>query len=50
MEHMSYEIVSFFIGIDKGEILDFIPDVVFTVITVAVRVLPSGQNVIKETA
>ena len=50
MEHVSYEIVSFFIGIDKGEILDSIPDVVFTVKTVAIRVPPLGQNVIKETA
>ena len=46
MEHVSYEIVSFFIGIDKGEM----PDVDFTVKTVAIRVPPSGQNVIKETA
>ena len=50
MEHVSYEIVGFFIGIHKGEILDSMPDVNFTFKTVAVRVPPSGQNVIKETA
>ena len=50
MEHVSYEIVGFFIGRDKGEILDSTPNVDFTIKIVAVRVHPSGQNVIKETA
>ena len=50
MEHASYEVVSFFIRMEKGEILDSILDVEFTVKTVAIRMPASSQNIIKETA
>ena len=48
MEHASYEVVSFFIRIDEGEILDSLDDVGFTFETVAVRVSSFGQDIVKE--
>ena len=50
MEHMSYEVMSLFIRIDEGEILDSLDDVVFTFGTVAVRVSTFGKDIVKEAA
>ena len=50
MEHVSYEVVSFFIGIDEGEIFNFLDDVDFTVETIAVRMFAFGEDIVKEAA
>ena len=47
MEHVNYELVSFFIRRDEGEILDFLNDVGLTV-EKAVRMSASSEDIVIE--
>ena len=48
MEHVSYEVLSFFVRIEEGEIFDSLDDVGFAVEMVAVRMSAFGEHVVKE--
>jgi hypothetical protein len=49
MEQLSYEVVSFFVRRDEGEILDSFGDVGFTIEPVAVRMDAFRKDIEKET-